>query len=131
VTNAGPPPLLATALAGALVRRLDAVIPDPVRVFSTGDEITMWEAERDRPSDGLGPISQLGNAERLDDEWIHFICYHALDRVQDFVAEAIAEPWPARAHAFPRPWVRVTDQEIGLGYGEVLELPPIARSELA
>jgi hypothetical protein len=53
-----------------------------------------------------------------------------LSTVQDFVAETIAEPWPARAHELPMPDVKVTSGAIELRFADALELSPVDRREL-
>lgn len=120
------------ALAAALVERVAPLVPSGIKLRLLGGEVELST----RPPMRRGGRVLIRVTESLalrataDDAVVH-ACESFLDTVQAFVAETIAEPWPAVGTAMPMPFVTVSARSVDLGFvldGLVfLAFPPIAR----
>jgi hypothetical protein len=70
----------------------------------------------------------IGVFDGPDEEQIISVAVHALDDLQDYVSEAITDPWPGTTSQ-PPPHAEIRDSVLHLWYGEpdavVLALAPV------
>jgi hypothetical protein len=126
--------------AARLAARLAAIVPDGFQVELAGD--MLWfrsdpgrfpgqQGDYTVGSTGIWPhedfLTCAGN-EGTAAECAAEVARHALDVLQDYVAEAIHEPWPGR-RAMPEPRAHVQGSILHLWYGDaedvVLACEPI------
>ena len=128
-------PPSARKLALALAARLDAVVPSRLRVRADGTSVNVYDGSEvwhgSAASEILEDDDDRTVAERAD-------CASSavISGVQDAVAEALHEQWPALATgAMALPHTRTDGDNVYLWYGRdenhpLLTLPPIVIADL-
>jgi hypothetical protein len=131
--------------AALLAARLAAIVPDGFHVTLEGD--MLWfrsdqgrfpgqQGDHDAGSAGiwlqedfLTCLEYEGTAEECAAD----AARHALDALQDYIAEAIHDPWPGQ-RAMPEPHAQVRDSALHLWYGPaddvVLACEPLPLADL-
>lgn len=133
-------------LGAALATRLAAIVPDGIHVRAT-DGMLWYSCAGRFPADpkSYRPGSAgtyirdnfEAHAEDLTDaDSAAAVAWRALDELQDFIDEAIREPWPGTTTP-PPPNTEIRDQTLHLWYGEpdnssdpVLVCEPISLASL-
>lgn len=89
----------AEALAAALVGLLEGHLPQGVQIRAEGEAVVLTDKEGvwDRI-----PLAMILYWEGDPTERTRTAIYAVLNRVQDFVAETIREPWPTTQGAYSR-----------------------------
>jgi hypothetical protein len=126
------------ALTKALARRLDRVVPRPIRVWA--DKGLLWAT--DAGAAGIACVTVQGRDEDFD-SLAHGV-WGGLNHVQDAVVEYVHHGWPPVRPGtsgendagidLPMPGYRVTETEVHLWYGDesspALTFEPIPLSEV-
>ena len=133
-------------LAAALAARLDAVMPNPFRVYAEGDRVSLYCGDAFDSSIGVSGVfdqqvdPQVAAGERHSFAWFAaMVAENVLSSVQDGVSEVTAEPWPplSRAH-MALAGARTDGESVYLWYGPdyerevgaVIEFPPVLLADL-
>jgi hypothetical protein len=130
----------ADRLAVLLAASLAAVVPDGFQVELAGD--MLWfrsdpgrfpgqQGDYNAGSAGIWPQEDFATCREYEgtaEECAADVARHALDALQDYVAEATHEPWPGQ-RVMPEPRAQVRDSILHLWYGDadtvVLACEPI------
>jgi len=111
-----------------LAARLAAIVPDGFHVTLEGDMLWFRSDQGRFPgqrgdyntgSAGIWPREDLGTCleyEGTGEECAADAARHALDALQDYIAEAIHDPWPGH-RTMPEPYAQVRDSALHLWYG--------------
>lgn len=128
------------AVAHAMVAMLEPALPPEVRIAAEDCAVIVRDAQH-------GPGAGMGEEVVLVDHVYHLgltpqeeprqrlinACEVVLDRVQEFVAEATAMPWPGEK-AMPQPHVTIRSGSLMCRYGSskgpVLLLSPVPLESL-
>ncbi len=129
-----------------MAARLDAVVPDPFRVYAEGDEVSLYRGDAFDSSIGVAGVldqeadPQAAAGERHSFAWFAAtVAESVLSSVQDGVSEATAEPWPPLARArMALSGARTDGEWVYLWYGPdyerevgaVIAFPPILVADL-
>ena len=124
----------AAELTELLADRLAAIVPPGFHV-QAADAMVWYSADPGRFPGQQGDyrVGQAGthvqaDPDETDAENLAGIAVRALDQLQDYVSEATHDPWPGTT-AQPRPYARIRDRALHLGYGDpaapVLACPSI------
>jgi hypothetical protein len=131
----------ADGFAALLAARLAAIVPDGFRV-SLEDDMLWFRSDQGRfpgqqgdynaGSTGIWPQEDFMTCtehEGTAEECAADVARHALDVLQDYIAEAIHEPWPSQRN-MPEPRAQVRGSVLHLWYGDtddvVLACEPIS-----
>ena len=114
--------------AALLAARLAAIVPDGFHVTLEGDML-WFRSDRGRfpgqqgdyntGSAGIWPQEDLSTCleyEGTGEECAADAARHALDALQDYIAEATHDPWPGQ-RTMPEPHAQVRDSTLYLWYG--------------
>ena len=119
---------LAERLAVGLVERLRAVVPQHILLTSEYGGVTVADPSRRNLWCHIGVdaiVEQDGDPREL----ALGAAVNVLSGVQDFIAEATTDPWPAQGHEMPSPAAVWVEQDLHLFYGNqeapVLRLMPL------
>jgi hypothetical protein len=120
------------ALAAALAERLAAVVPSPLHVSAESGMI--WIRNDEGHGVGIDVAAMANDDGESLEERVCQTARHALDALQDRIADETTEPWPARAGVvpggFPAANAEIADEQVRLYYGDsrapILELTPIS-----
>lgn len=114
--------------AALLAARLAAIVPDGFHV-ELADEMLWFRSDQGRFPGQQGDynagaagirlhedFTTCTQYERTAEECAAIVARHALDALQDYIAEAIHEPWPGR-RVMPEPRAQVRGSVLHLWYG--------------
>jgi len=132
----------ADALTALLAGRLAAIVPAGFHVQAR-DGMLWYSADQGRFPGQQGDYrtgqagtyvrDNLGAHGDANADAVTRVAARALDELQDYVSEATHDPWPG-THAQPRPYARIRDALLHLGYGDpdapVLACAPIPLAAL-
>jgi hypothetical protein len=121
----GPEDIDLVALAGALTKRLAAIVPAEFTVNVQDEAVYVLSDRRNGAASDLALSVTFGGSFA---ESVCAACERVLDCASDVIVEETTELWPARA-GFPFGGAEIIDDAIRLWYGDrdqpYLELPAI------
>lgn len=126
----------ALSLAEALVNRLRPHAPDGIVVDVEAGGVAIFKPDKPDAWSVVttGDILDDPEDDRSVREKLEVAAYSVLNEFQDFIAEELAEPWPATGPEMPQPNVEVGTDEIRMWFGSseapVLELEPVRLKDL-
>ncbi|MGH3205829.1 MAG: hypothetical protein ACRDOA_08295 [Streptosporangiaceae bacterium] len=129
-------------LTALLADRLAAIVPAGFHV-QAADGMLWYSADEGRFPGQQGDYrvgragthvrDNLGAYGETDADNLTGVAVQALDELQDHISEATHDPWPG-ARAQPRPYARIRDAMLHLGYGDpdapILACAPIPLAAL-
>lgn len=118
MTLAPVPHLAAAALASQIATSLDAVLPPRFSVRAEGTSITVLREGHPIGVSHAAAIVESVAAANVPDQHAEAAIRAALQGVQEHLAKATGQPWPATDGSTPRPGTRRTGDTVEMWFGD-------------
>jgi hypothetical protein len=118
MTLAPVPHLAAAALASQIATNLDAALPPRFSVHAEGTSITVLREGNPIGVSHAAAIVESVAATTVPDQHAEAAIRAALRGVQEYLAKATGQPWPATDGALPRAGTRRTGDTVEMWFGD-------------